>query len=74
MTVAFKQNAFDKSPIIFNCQKNDLISNVIEKYRLKSCDYRQNIKFIFGTQYLNELLTVNEVGIKCNENIFVVEI
>ena len=57
---------------IIQCNLNDKVSNVIEKYRIKANDRETKVKFIYNVMYLNPSLTVAEAGLKDNSTIFVV--
>jgi len=59
-------------PIRFLCNPGDKISDIIKEYRKLSGDYDQSKKFIFNARNLNQSLCACEVGIKNNDNIFVV--
>ena len=70
ITVIFK---VDKSinPIKINCNENDLISSLIEKFYSKwSCgkSKKRSNKFIFKGKKLNEQMTVKEAGITISDN------
>ena len=60
-------------PIWIETFKDEKISELIEKYRKKSCDYDLTKRFIFGTRNLNMELTCAEVGLLEGDNIFVVK-
>jgi len=57
---------------IIQCNLNDKVSNVIEKYRIKANDRETKVKFIYNLMYLNPSLTVAEAGLQNNSTIFVV--
>ena len=54
------------------CLPEEKISNVIDKYRNKSGDYNPYKRFIFNSKDLPQELTVNEVGISNNSNVFII--
>ena len=54
------------------CLPNEKISDLIEKYRKESNDYKKSKKFIFNANALNQSVTVAEAGLNNNANIFVV--
>ena len=54
------------------CLPEEKIANVIDKYRNKSGDYNPYKRFIFNSKDLSQELTVNEVGISNNSNIFII--
>ena len=79
ISVIFKDDKFKgKDPIKINCNENDLISSLIEKFYTKwTCGKgkkRDNrYKFIFKGKKLNEQMTIREAGITINDNkIFIV--
>ena len=55
------------------CSLEDKISDVIQKYREKSNDNEDNLKFIFNSRRLNPSITVNEAGLNNNSLIFISE-
>ena len=59
------------NPII-QCCIDEKVSDVIQRYRAKSGDNDPTNKFIFNAKNLNQNLTVAEVGMTKNANIFVV--
>ena len=56
------------------CNPDDNISSIIEKYRNKSGDYDQNKKFIFNGHVLSPNLTVTQAGITNFDNTIFVSI
>ena len=54
------------------CLPEEKIANVIDKYRNKSGDYNPYKRFIFNSKDLPQELTVNEVGISNNSNVFII--
>ncbi len=54
------------------CKSNEKVSDIIERYRDRSCDEDKNLKFFFNSKELNENLTISEAGIRNNSNIFIV--
>ena len=61
-------------PITIQCNKNEKVSDLIEKYRIKSGDRDLSKKFIYNAKPLNFSLTLKEVGLYNNVTIFVVQI
>ena len=61
-----------RSQPIIQCCKDEKVSDVIQRYRVKFCDNEPTKKFIFNAKALNLNLTVAEVGLVNNANIFVV--
>ena len=51
---------------------DEKVSDIIQKFREKSSNYEQNLKFIFNARKLNPSLTAAEAGLTNNANIFVV--
>ena len=74
ISVLFKNDKLiGKDPIKINCNENDLISSMIEKFYTKwTCGdskKRDNrYKFIFKGKKLNEQMTIKEAGITISEN------
>ena len=58
--------------LMIQCNPNDKVSDIIEKYRNKANDRDNTKKFIFNARNLNTSLSVAEAGITNNANIFVV--
>ena len=54
------------------CTDDELVSDIIQKYRNKTGDKDESKKFIFNAKQLNSSLTVKMAGITDNSNIFVV--
>ena len=54
------------------CLPDEKIANVIDKYRNRSGDFAPHRRFIFNSKDLPQELTVSEVGITNNSNIFIV--
>ena len=55
------------------CNINEKMSKVIERYRKKASDFSKTIKFIYNAKAINPSITVAEAGICHNGNIFVIE-
>ena len=53
------------------CNLDDKVSNVIEKYRIKANDFETSLKFIYNAHALNPSSTVAESCLKDNSIIFV---
>ena len=60
------------APIMVQCNPDEKVKDIIERYRTKASDKDQFKKFIFNAKELNQSLTVSEAGISNNANIFVV--
>ena len=60
-------------PIMVKCLPDEKVSDIIERYRVKTCNYKTDIKFIFNAKVLNKDLTICENGMADNANIFIVE-
>ena len=54
------------------CNHNEKVSELIERYRNESGDYDTSKKFIFNAKNLNQFLSLAEAGIYNGSNIFVV--
>ena len=77
ISVIFRQNGArrnDKIPPITTilCNRNEKVSDLIEKYRIKIGDRALSEKFIYNAKPLNFSLTLEEVGLCNNSSIFVV--
>ena len=57
---------------MIQCNDNDRLSDVIQKYRNKADDRDPTKRFIYNAKQLNTSLTVSEAGLPDNANIFVV--
>jgi len=62
------------APVTVQCNPEEKVSDIIEKYRNKANDYDDSKKFIFNAKNLNPSLSLVEAGIKNNSNIFVCRI
>ena len=60
-------------PIMIKCRPEEMVSEIIQRYRNKSGDYDKDKKFIFNAKLLNISLTVSESGLTNNSNIFVAQ-
>ena len=75
-TVFFRESSIvfkNKNPIMVNVKEDEKISDIIQKYREKSSNYDDNLKFIFNAKDLINSLTAAEAGLTNNANIFVVK-
>ena len=59
--------------IIVHCYYNEMVSDIIQKYRNKSGNNDPNVNIIFNAKSLIPTLTVAESGITHNANIFAVK-
>ncbi len=66
------QGGQGKPPLMIQCQLNERVSDLIQRYRTKSGDRDPSKKFIFNAKNLNQSLTIEQAGITNNGNIFVV--
>ena len=66
------QTGQPSQPIEIKCKTDEKVSEIIEKYRTKSGDYDLTKKFIFNARELHPNLSVAEVGIYNQSNVFVV--
>ena len=73
-TVIFKRSSllFDTPQVMVQCMFNEKVSEIIEKYRIKSGDHDLSKKFIYNAKALHPSLTVAEAELIDNANIFVV--
>ena len=58
--------------ICVSVKENEKISDIIHKYKQKSQNFENNIKFVFNGKELNPSLTAKEVELTRDSNIFVV--
>jgi len=58
-------------PKMVQCLIDEKVSDIVQRYRAKSCDYDPTKIFIFNAKLLNQDLTVVEAGLTNNCNIFV---
>ena len=61
-------------PITIQCQANEKVSTIINRYRNKSGDREQKKKFIFNAKVLNPTLTASESGLANNSTIHVINL
>ena len=74
--VIFRESSIvlkNKNPIMVKVKEDEKISDIIQKYREKSSNYDDNLKFIFNAKNLHNSLTAAEAGLMNNANIFVVK-
>ena len=69
-----KEKRIDSPPTIVEFVSNDLISEIVDKYREKSDDKRNNLKFIVDGRALEMNLTAREAGLSNNANIYVLQV
>ena len=75
ITVYFKASGNkgqSNAAIKVKCFKDEKVSNIIEKYRIKANDFVSNKNFIYKAKNINTNLTVEEAGLTNNSYIFVV--
>ena len=74
-TVYFRESDGNgiKNTIMVKVKEDEKISDIILKYREKSSNHDDNLKFIFNAKNLHNSLTAAEVGLMNNANIFVVK-
>ena len=73
--VIFNESHLDpekKNDIYVSVKENEKISDIIQKYRQKSSNFENNLKFIFNARKLNPCLTASEAGLMNKSLIFVV--
>ena len=75
ISVNFLKSRFGSygKPLVVQCDFNEKIEKVIERYRYYSSDFKESEIFIFNAKALNPSITVAEAGLINNCNIFVVE-
>jgi len=73
ISVIFRKSGDEKNhlPILMQCNKNEKVSDLIERYRIKSGDRDLSERFIYNAKDLNFSLSVEEAGISNNSNIFI---
>ena len=72
-SVIFKSSeSSDEPPVMVQCMPDEKVSEIIEKYRIKSGDHDLSKKFIYNAKVLNPNLTVSEAELTNNANILVV--
>ena len=74
ITIIFRRDPHEQPspPTMIQCMPEDKVSDMIEKYRIKSGDRDTTKKFIFNAHALNPSLKLIEAGITNNANVFVV--
>ena len=70
--VNFRNSSQYSSALEIQCNQEEKVSELIQKYRIKSGNYAQNIKFIYNAKNLNPDLTLAEAGVINGANVFVV--
>ena len=66
------KNNHNKAVICVEVKENEKISDIIQKYRQKSSNFENNLKFVFNGKELNLSLTAREAGLTNSSNIYVV--
>ena len=76
INVTFREsgNISQLSAVTVQCNPEEKVSDIIEKYRNKANDHDESKKFVFNAKDLNPNLSVTEAGIMNNANIFVIGI
>ena len=73
ITIIFKRKiSNNESEVNVKCFSNEKISSVINKYKIKTNDFK-NYSFVFNSMKVNPDLTVEQVGLKDNGHLFVLE-
>ena len=64
ISVLFHQS-FDDEIITIHCSSDEIVSNVIERYRQQTGDYRTDLQFLFNGKNLNlyPFISVSEAGL-----------
>ena len=70
ITIYFRKG--DEKPFLIQCLPTDKVSEVIERYRKKSGDNDDTLKFIYNSRALNPSITIGKAGITDNGNVSVV--
>lgn len=65
------ENSNNKRPKMIQCSGDELVSEIIKRYRILTGDIDESKKFVFNGKNLNPTLTVAEAGISDFGNIFV---
>ena len=73
ISIAFRKEG-QNGPIYIQCNINEKVSDLIEKYRIKCGDRDLSKKFIFNAKFLNFSLTLEEAGLTNNSNVFVIKV
>ena len=77
ISVVFRKSGGDGKkhpPIMMQCNKSEKVSDLIERYRIKSGDRDLSERFIYNSKDLNFSLSVEEAGISNNSNIFMIKV
>ena len=75
ITIIFRKNSSNNERTrhtSVQCLPNEKISDIIQKYREKSGDNDQSLKFIYNSYKLNPELTVKQADLLNNSNVFVI--
>ena len=72
LNVNFRISSSDYQ-IVIQCYPDEKVSDIIERYRYRICDFDKTKKFTFNSKNLKEKenLSLSEVGIIDNSDIFV---
>lgn len=70
--VNFRNSGQYSNTLEIQCNQEEKVSELIQKYRIKSGNYAQNIKFVCNAKTLNPDLTLAEAGVINGANVFVV--
>ena len=68
-----RKGGFFRPPVMINYKDDDLISDLIQRFRNKANYNNESLDFIFNAKKLNNNLTAKESGITHYANIFVVD-
>ena len=75
ITVNFRQSGKDSDktiPTTIQCNINEKVSDIIEKYRNETGDRDLTEKFVYMAKVLNPAITLREAGMENNSSVFVV--
>ena len=77
LNITFRKTGISSSinrPVTIKCEKNEKIRDIIKRYREKSGDNDENLKFIFNARELKLESTLEQEGLREGSYIFVVPI
>ena len=74
ISVVFRSGGIEEEKFVYtiSCNRKEKVSDLIEKYRIKSGDRDLSKKFVFNAKILDFSLTIDEAGLHNNSHIFVV--
>jgi len=74
ISVIFRDGGIEEEKFSYeiSCNKIEKVSDLIERYRIKSGDRDLSKIFVYNAKKLNSSLTIDEAGLLNNANVFVV--